>query len=107
MTVNGATVNVTESAQLLCISVGTPETVIGSGFVVKDGSNERIEIVENDKYSFNETVTITADKNIEKIGILTVSNTTADDAGVYTCIVTNARGSSAASGRLDVQCEFL
>ena len=107
MTLDDLTVNETESADLTCTVTGTPQPNI-IWYVLRDGSTTmRMEVVEGTKYSISESVSTGADENIQVVSVLTVSNTTTDYAGVYTCNATNARGSSADSGRLDVQCEFL
>ena len=99
------TVNETESADLTCTVTGTPQPNI-TWYVLRDGSGvTRMEVVEGTKYSINESVSTGGDKNIQVVSVLTVSNTTMDDTGVYTCNGSNGRGSDEDTGRLTVQSE--
>ena len=101
----GVTVNETESADLTCTVTGTPQPNI-TWYMLTDSSNGPVEVIENTRYTIVEAVSTEGDKNMQVVSVLTISNTTMDDTGVYTCNATNVQGSDVDSGRLDVQCEY-
>ena len=101
---DGVTVNETESADLTCTVTGTPQPNI-TWYVLTDSSNGTVEVIENTRYDIMEAVSTEGDKNMQVVSVLTISNTTMDDTGVYTCNATNVQGSDVDSGRLDIQCE--
>ena len=102
---DGVTVNETESADLTCTVTGTPQPNI-TWYMLTDSSNGTVEVIENTRYDITEAVSTEGDKNMQVVSVLTISNTTMDDTGVYTCNATNVQGSDVDSGRLDVQCEY-
>ena len=102
---DGLTVNETESADLTCTVTGTPQPNI-TWYMLADSSNGTVEVIESTRYDIMETVSTGEDKNIGVASVLTISNTTKDDTGVYTCNATNVQGSDVDSGRLDVQCKY-
>ena len=99
------TVNETESADLTCTVTGTPRPNI-TWYMLTDSSNGTVEVIKNTRYDIMEAVSTGGDKNMQVVSVLTISNTTMDDTGVYTCNATNVQGSDVDSGRLDVQCEY-
>ena len=99
------TVNETESADLTCTVTGAPQPNI-TWYILTDSSNGTVEVIENTRYTIVEAVSTERDKNVQVVSVLTISNTTMDDTGVYTCNATNVQGSDEDSGRLDVQCEY-
>ena len=105
MMLDHLTVNETESADLNCTVTGTPRPNI-AWYMLTDSSNGTVEVIENTRYTIVEAVSTGGDKNMQVVSVLTISNTTMDDTGVYTCNATNVQGSDVDSGRLDVQCEY-